>query len=156
MENQYNFNFKKSEPMPSCPLRKLDKNSWPFFFFFLFGKKNKIKTSIDLMILPQLCLESGSFVHHFSFSIFVLLVQNLLDHHEFTEELEHAWNSSLPGNLRIKSLWQLLVIKIVNMFTWLGAENPTLRFQVSCGARKERMPRNFGLWNGNALKSLGF
>lgn len=28
-------------------------------------------------------------------------MQNLLDHHEFTEELEHAWNSSLPGNLRI-------------------------------------------------------
>lgn len=68
--------------MPSCPLRKLDKNSWPVFFSF--GKKNKIKTRIDLMILLQVCLEPGNFVHHYYFNIFILLLQNLLDHHVFT------------------------------------------------------------------------
>lgn len=69
--------------MPSCPLRKLDKNSWPLFFS-LFGKKNKIKTSTDLVILIQVCSEPGSFVHHCYFSIFILLLQKVLNYHVFT------------------------------------------------------------------------
>lgn len=52
--------------------------------FFSVGKKNKIKTSIDLMILLQVCLDPGSFVHHCYFSIFILLLQNLPDHLVFT------------------------------------------------------------------------
>lgn len=50
---------------------------------FFFGKKNKIKTSIDLMILFQVCLNSGSFDHHSDFSTFLIL-QVLHDHYVFT------------------------------------------------------------------------